>query len=753
MGTGRAVRTIAHQAARRALGATLLAELAVGLTASFVAAVITTISARLLGSEQPGWWILPASVVIGAGIAAVRTFPKRWSIDRAARALDDALGLHDRLGSALGLEGRDDPFAQWAIADGEAMASRVNAGSLPVARLTALWWIWPIAALCLGAALVWMPVWERETQATQQAEIDATLSALAQARPPEPVDELQLPPEPEVLAAQQAIDELEAELREGKRDPLQARAEAARELEQSAQALEERADQTRDELDSLRQAAARQANELRSDTPQPAQEQPAAEATDQIPPGTDAVDAAPRSGDDQPQTAEEALQPLLDALQRGDLDEAANAAEELDNRTRDLPPEEVQRLQEQLEALQRSIEESQPPLPPETTPPSPTPPAQRPPAEVPPQDTQPQQTPPADPSNPTEQPGEEPPQPDPNAQPQPDPNAQPQPDPNAQPQPDPNAQPQPDPNAQPQPDPNAQPQPDPNAQPQPDPNAQPQPDPNAQPQPDPNAQPQPDPNAQPQPDPNAQPQPDPNAQPQPDPNAQPQPDPNAQPQPDPNAQPQPDPNAQPQPDPNAQPSPDAPGDQDQPGTPQSAREVRDQIEQLRDRQRAAERQREQAQRMRENAQRLLDPADQQTENPGGEQPDQPNQADQQQPQPPTGQAGEQEEFPTGTPQTDASADRPVDIVDATRPDQATGGETVGEAFGDRATDPTLRSGRTITSSGIREAQQTAERAIEQQAVPPDRRSLIRRVYQRLADRQSQPAPAPAQPPSQSGDNP
>ncbi len=115
-------------------------------------------------------------------------------------------------------------------------------------------------------------------------------------------------------------------------------------------------------------------------------------------------------------------------------------------------------------------------------------------------------------------------------------------------------------------------------------------------------------------------------------------------------------------------------------------------------------------------------------------------------QPGTPEAPEnQQASPSGQQTQERPSDQPpveFDPFDASNPDAASDGQTVGERFGDGPRDDIGPASERFSPASVQRAQQAAEQAIERQGVPPDRRSLIRRVYQRLAERAQQQSAAP-----------
>ena len=124
--------------------------------------------------QRVGGWVgliaLPvaAGAVIGAAVSALR-----WSsTKRGALALDEQLGLRDRLTSALELsERRASAVEQLAILDAEAIAGRVSARNAVRIRPGRAWLVAVPLALVGVGLWKWMPSIALWTPATPKRKI------------------------------------------------------------------------------------------------------------------------------------------------------------------------------------------------------------------------------------------------------------------------------------------------------------------------------------------------------------------------------------------------------------------------------------------------------------------------------------------------------------------------------------------------------------------------------------------------------
>ncbi|MFI4897419.1 MAG: hypothetical protein ACIARR_06305, partial [Phycisphaerales bacterium JB059] len=269
-------------------------------------------------------WAWPWLVAIPVGGACVVAGGLAWR--RPVRALhgaallDMALGLHDRVRNAIALSsdlgGEDEAFASLAIQEGERVASEADPRKAARVVFGWSWWVGP-ALLVLGVVLgLWLPAMpsratgggdRRPTLAEREAaaaEVEQALTTLREA-----VTEHR---EIDAASAEEIerLEALEAELREGERDPGEAIAEAADALEQTARSLEEEAERALAEREAFESLA----RDL--------------------------------------ETGDEAMtRDLAERLRSGDFAGASEAARELLNQSRQMSPEERERLAGELEAL------------------------------------------------------------------------------------------------------------------------------------------------------------------------------------------------------------------------------------------------------------------------------------------------------------------------------------------------------------------------------------------------------------------
>lgn len=764
--TGAAAVAHTVAGARRRLGLALLVATAgrtLAIAGSIAALLVIALKlfAAPLGLADPGplgWAALIAAPLLIALAAATLAARRRWpSRIASASALDALSGTHDLLGSSLALSARDNPgpFERLTLHEAAQAATRATTkGLAPLAFGTP--WAVGLGTAALAALLAWFAPMRPAPLPGPAPLVRATspeAAAAATAKLDEAQEALEAAASTGQVSPQQlaAIDELERELAEGLREPEDALAAAAETLQRSAEEAAKRAqrdqlasDAVRERLSSVKpgefesarelaeslaegdlQSAADEAERLLEGAqPAPSQERQQladelrrlADEIQQTPPDPNAAEPPPPpppppSPEEIQQQLEREGVPPEDARQQAEEIHRQQQTEHERQQTEQQSQQDAQRLADEL---RKQADELSPPDP------APQPPQSEP-SESPESSenqNQPQ-------SQPQPSPTGEAPKTDPAGTPegeqQPSPGEQPNPG-EGQPKPG-EGQPQPG-EGQPQPG-KGQPQPG-EGQPQPG-EGQPQPG-EGQPQPG-EGQPQPG-EGQPQPG-DGQPQPG-EGQPQPG-EGQPQPGTQGQPTPGTTPQPSNQPGTQPATQPGESPSAQPGSDSSQPGSPTGGAEgegtgLGNALRQLAERQQSAK----DAQNTAHDLQRKADELTGQS--PGGDQL-----------QGLTDQLTSEQSWQGQTEFLDARADDPPD------PEQ----ESIIAEWLNPSAKPegAPASGRIDPAQTVRQAEQRAQRALEQQAVPRRHADLIKRVFGRYAERAQDAAPASAPPPADAEDAP
>ncbi|MCC6661616.1 MAG: hypothetical protein IT437_12105 [Phycisphaerales bacterium] len=277
-----------------------------------------------LGLVLAPWpFLVPAPLVIAVMVAGIAALLRRPSLVESAVRLDRALGLRDRVSTALVLQGTD-PFGLWALAEGERAARHANPAKVVAVRMDWTWGAWPVAAAaCIGVAVLAPRAhWGRRIPApVSMAERMSAAERLAAA-----AGSARSAVESATIAEASrddlaAIADLEAELRGGHGDPEQAVARASERLDSMAGVFEDRAEHSQRTADAVR-------------------------------------DRLVAAGAGRPATRDPGPAGALDeALARGDLGAAATAAKDLAESADQLSAAEQLDLAQDLESLARSLQE------------------------------------------------------------------------------------------------------------------------------------------------------------------------------------------------------------------------------------------------------------------------------------------------------------------------------------------------------------------------------------------------------------
>lgn len=241
-------RVVAVASSLRRREAALRRTLLVGAVAAgavlLLVLVARTTPALGLPPGHAAWWWIAGCALLVALAAGFSELLRRHEPLRDAIAVDERLGLRDRLASALALRNDAAPFAQAAVRDGERLASD-PALSAKVARAFAVqwperWWVAPVLALAAFVAAWLLPQldpWSRRGEASS-AEIQQTRERAMQE-----IEGVVKAIEENSLLAEALASELESVARdlalEEKKTPEQIRREALRKLTELSDRLDE----------------------------------------------------------------------------------------------------------------------------------------------------------------------------------------------------------------------------------------------------------------------------------------------------------------------------------------------------------------------------------------------------------------------------------------------------------------------------------------------------------------------------------
>lgn len=356
--------TTARRAARRWLAQQLARDVGRALAAGGVVAVGVTLGQKRwpeLASVGGSWWLLPA-VVVGASVAVgvVLGWRGRLGAVRAARVLDERLGLRDRLTTAVELSGHPDVFSALAVAAGDDVAARVDVRSALPWRVSRSW---PVAAVVLAGVWGverWVPAVDGERVAASVVRQDAIASLREAARVVRSVQGPETGGTESSPSPSAELDRLERELVQGTPDPVDAARRASEAIRGAAEATSHDAERSLKRSEAVKDALAKAAERAKTE--------------------------AARRSDGRAEGVQELGGAVAESLARGELDAAAQRVRESAKRLDSLSPQErksaaeefrkiadeLQQLEEQRHDAERAAPASGEPKTPSERPPDPT---------------------------------------------------------------------------------------------------------------------------------------------------------------------------------------------------------------------------------------------------------------------------------------------------------------------------------------------------------------------------------------------
>lgn len=334
-----------------------------GLALGAAIGVVLVLVARGLDAAPWALWAVIASAGLGAILGLAGALWHRPSLAAAAAAADAHAGLKDTLVSGLmlampGREHEDLGFSSLAIARAEGVAGGIRASQVVPIDPRRSWALGP-AVLALGVFLAFfVPPWGMGTASdrprlaladpqtvtqTQQGIEDLARAIEAQRAGLDAGDATDAQSTERLDQQLERLREIEEELRAGRTDPQRAASDAASAATQAAETLEEQAERDLLADEALREALANLERQ--------------AERDESAQSGESVRDAAER---------------LNEALARGDLDRAAREAQDLLDRAQDPQASEqdrraaAQRLREMAERLESAASPREPTAEPPT---------------------------------------------------------------------------------------------------------------------------------------------------------------------------------------------------------------------------------------------------------------------------------------------------------------------------------------------------------------------------------------------------
>jgi len=329
---------LARRASRRLVLARFVRTLGIALPITLALGALTVLGFRLIGPSINWWWIGAGAVALALVTSVGVAWHSRKGMVDAAAEVDTALKLKDRLASGLALESRtkDDPFASIALDEASTLASRISIHHAIPVRPERTWWWWPVTAAAFLGIGIFVPhlrlLQNREerlaaieqTAAQQKTEkaLDIASKKLEDALGPSDPETGDFELSKELSKLQQLQDQMQA----GLKDPKEAAAEAASQIDELAQQLDNRAAE--------------------------------AEAADNA--SKDLLDQAAK--DLAPEPGTEEVDRLIEAMRKGEMEEAAKAAEALEKAAENMSEEDAakaaDRLQNYADAVDRAAHQA-----------------------------------------------------------------------------------------------------------------------------------------------------------------------------------------------------------------------------------------------------------------------------------------------------------------------------------------------------------------------------------------------------------
>ena len=326
------IQSLIRSATRRLTLARFLETLAGGAVIGLAMLMLWALATKAVPALASPWWI-PASVTAGLVLllALARALGPGRDPVSVAIAIDQRLGLDDRLSTAVQISDRDDPFAVAAIADAAAAAQRpdVRGRVAQAFRPTPPrgWWVSPM--LLLFVVGVWTIVPQGDLFGSVPTQDDTVLAEANQQVESEVEELIAIIDENEMLATEMegTLEEMLGGLEDGDK-PEEARTpeEVKREAIRQVTALQDRLQEILEGEDARMDATLRESlADLKND-------------------GSGDADA----------------DELAEALAKGDFKQAKEAFERLEERMEsgDMSPEEAEALKAALEDLARQLEEA-----------------------------------------------------------------------------------------------------------------------------------------------------------------------------------------------------------------------------------------------------------------------------------------------------------------------------------------------------------------------------------------------------------
>lgn len=255
------VQRLVDRVRRRALVRAFVHAGVVALAWSVALAMCVGLALRAGGQDVPFVALLLGAWAAAACVSVVSAYRRRWSSGRAAREVDRALGLKDRVSSAVELGSDSRGWGSLVLAEGERAAGGIHPGSVVALHVPMRHVAWAAAGTAAFVS-VWMffPLLNAPAPAAQPEQVSSATTSAAS----EVVQRILQPPSVEQAgkgefseALREEVAALEEELRGGGLDEAGARAKAGEAASRAADELAAAGEQEQDRAAQVRAALAR----------------------------------------------------------------------------------------------------------------------------------------------------------------------------------------------------------------------------------------------------------------------------------------------------------------------------------------------------------------------------------------------------------------------------------------------------------------------------------------------------------------
>lgn len=261
---------VARNARRRLYSARFVARLGMALAWAMVLVLVLVVFGKFVPLGLRWWWLPIVGCVVSVVVSVAELMRTRVSALKAAAVLDQRLKLNDRIATGLAFEqaSEGDPYTWVAVEDADRIAAVASVRNAVPIVLGRAWWLATGALVCVIAVGMFVPAQDvlgnaraaREAAERQRRQIamdnlKAAAEAIApNASPDEPEQDAAHSRENIAIEQEQlrALREIERELASGTMTSEEAGQKAAQTVAQAAQQRQAEAEQLKKDADRLR---------------------------------------------------------------------------------------------------------------------------------------------------------------------------------------------------------------------------------------------------------------------------------------------------------------------------------------------------------------------------------------------------------------------------------------------------------------------------------------------------------------------